>query len=198
MTDLEQKYNGLRQDCWNESLQSFGKAYIFDKRAQRYSFYINLLKVFGIVVPVTVGATAIGYGFDSVLLKYSIALAIPLTIAQLIFSVCAIVYKWDDELSYSYEASQELSTLSDKFKRLAKTPPDDFKDFEHEFEILNTIIKTRNQQSSKHNLREWELRMGMRYSLREYQRKCAGCGEIPKSMEPTKCDVCGNFNKSKI
>lgn len=196
METTEQRFDKLRTTCWNNAITSFGIAYIFDKKAQRHGFYTNMLKVFGIVVPVAVGATALGYGLDSGVLKAMIALAIPLSIIQLIFSVFAVVHKWDDELAYAYESSQDLSLLSESFKKLGNLPPDNFKELDEKFEILNTRLKARTQQNSKHTLKEWELRMGMRYALREFQRKCVGCGEIPVSMISTNCDICGKFDKS--
>lgn len=195
METEEQRYNKLRQSCWNKATHSFGLSYVFDKKAQRHSTYTNLLKVFGIVVPVTVGATATGYGLDSSILKMTIALAIPLSIAQLIFSVLAVVKKWDDELAYAYEASQDLTLLSDSFRKLGELPPKEFKDLNQQFELLNTRFKARSQQNSKHNIKEWELRMGMRSSLREFQRNCVGCKTTPVSMDSTECDVCGKFDK---
>ena len=192
----EQLYDKLRTKCWNLAVHTFGMAYIFDKKAKRHSFYTNLLKVFGIVVPVTVGATVTGYGLDSEILKKVIALAIPLSIFQLIFSVLAVVYKWDDELAYDYEASQDLSLLSRSFRKLGELPPKKFEKLNEEFELLSTRYNARGQQNSKHNIKEWELRMGMRYALREFQRTCSGCKKVPASMESTNCDVCGKFNKS--
>lgn len=196
METPEQRFDKLRTICWNNAITSFGMAYIFDKKAQRHGFYTNLLKVFGIIVPVAVGATALGYGLNSVALKAMITLAIPLSIFQLIFSVFAVVHKWDDELAYAFEASQDLSLLSDSFKKLGNLPPDNYKELDEKFEVLNTRLKARTQQNSKHNIKEWELRMGMRYALREFQKKCIGCGETPKSMKSTECDICGKFDKS--
>lgn len=196
METPEERFNKLRTICWNNAITAFGIAYIFDKKAQRHGFYTNLLKVFGIVVPVAVGATALGYGMDSKVLKAIIGLAIPLSILQLIFSVFAVVHKWDDELAYAFEASQDLSLLSDSFKKLGNLPPEDYKELDDRFEILNTRLKARTQQNSKHNIKEWELRMGMRYALREFQRPCVGCKETPTSMKSTDCDICGKFDKS--
>lgn len=196
METAEQRFDKLRRNCWNKAIHSFGLSYVFDKKAQRHSFYTNLLKVFGIVVPVTVGATATGYGFDSAVLKMAITLAIPLSILQLIFSVLAVVKKWDDELAYAYEASQDLSLLSDSFRKIGDLPPENFDTLNEQFELLNTRFKARSQQNSKHNIKEWELRMGMRSALREFQRQCVGCKTTPVSMDSTDCDVCGKFNKS--
>ncbi|AZQ59779.1 hypothetical protein EJ994_13595 [Maribacter sp. MJ134] len=189
----KEKYNKLRLECWNNALHSFALSYIFDKKAKKNSFNTNLLKVFGIVVPITVGATAMGYDLDSNTLKLIITLAIPLTIFQLIFSVFAVVYKWDDVLAYSYEASQDLSLLSDEFRKLGNLPPEDYSELDQKFEVLNTRFKSRSQQNTKYNISEKELRKGMRYGLREFQRKCIGCKEIPNSMKSSDCHVCGKF-----
>lgn len=196
METEKERYDKLRKACWDKATHAFALSYIFDKKAQRHSFYTNLLKIFGIVVPVTVGATASGYGLDSVILKSAITIAIPLTILQLIFSVLAVVKKWDDELAYSYEASQDLSLLSDEFKKLGSLPPPDFLELNTAYDLLNTRYKARSQQNSKHNIKEWEGRLGMRYALREFQRKCVGCQEVPLSLKSTDCDVCGKYDSS--
>ncbi|MBU1356380.1 MAG: hypothetical protein KJ620_07415 [Candidatus Edwardsbacteria bacterium] len=183
----------LRQKAWDNSFHTFGKGYIFDKRAEKYSKYVNLLKVFGIVTPVVVGATAMGYRFDAGILKYVITIAIPVTIAQLIFSVFAVVFKWDDELAYAYEASQEYNNISNSFRKLAQIPPEDLIAFDRTLELLETRYQARSEQDAKHSVKEWELRKGMRFALREFQRECVGCNIKPTSIESTSCNVCGKF-----
>ncbi|NRS90843.1 mobilome CxxCx(11)CxxC protein [Flavobacterium sp. 7E] len=188
----------LRQEAWNNSIQSFGKSYIFSKRAQFYSNWNRFLAVLGIVVPLTIGATASGYGFNSEILKNTIAISIPLSIIQLIISAFALVNNWNDYLSYSLEAVNDYNALSDSFKKLGKNPPSDYTEFFHQFEILETKMNSRTENDSKYNLKERELRKGMRYSLREFQRQCVGCKETPKSIESTNCDVCGKFSRKLI
>jgi mobilome CxxCx(11)CxxC protein len=193
----EDKILKLRQECWDNSLQSFGKAYIFSKRAEKYGRRINSLKIFGIIVPVAVGATATGYGFGSEILKLTIGISVPLIIIQLIISVFAVVHKWDNKLAYSYESVISHNNLSDEFKKLGKLPPDNFNSLQYNYDIIEAKYKARIEQDSKHGIKERELRMGMRNALREFQRKCVGCEKIPLSMESTDCDVCGKF-RSKI
>ena len=156
METEEQRIAKLRQECWNNALHTFGKAYIFSKRSRRYGFLVNLLKVFGIIVPVAVGATALGYGFQSSVLQNVIALAIPLSIVQLLISVFAVTFKWDDELAYSYEASTDHNNLSEEFKVLGNIPPDDFQKLFDEAKTANTKLRLRGEQDSKHNIHEWE------------------------------------------
>lgn len=190
---MEDKFTKLRQEAWENSFHTFGKGFIFDKRAEHFSKYVNLLKVFGIVTPVSVGATAMGYGIDSEILKSIINIAVPLLIIQLIFSVLAVIFKWDDELAYSYEASQDYNNLSSSFEKLGNIPPDNVEMFEKNIEILEARYLSRSAQDAKHSIKEWELRKGMRYALRQFKRECVGCKLIPLSMDSTDCDVCGKF-----
>ncbi len=184
----------MRLESWDNSFYSFGTAYIFNKRAQRFSAYVNLLKVFGIVVPVTVGATAIGYGMDSSLLKLVINLAIPLSILQLMISVLAVIYKWDDELAYSYESSNAHSYYFQEFKLIGNLPITDENELKRKFDVLVAKLQSRAEQDDKHYIKEWENRMGMKYSLRQHQKKCVGCDEIPVSMNSTNCYICGKYD----
>lgn len=188
----------LRQEAWNNSIQAFGKSYIFSKRAQFYNNWSRFLTIMGVIVPLTIGATVSGYGLDSDILKNTLAISIPLSIIQLVISVFAIVNNWNDNLRYSLEAVNDYNNLSDSFKKLGKNPPNDLNEFNLQSEILGTKLSSRIEQDSKYNLKERELRKGMRYALREFQRACVGCKKIPLSIKPEHCDVCGNFNRSLI
>ena len=139
------------------------------------------------------GATASGYGFDSEILKLLINVAIPVSIFQLVFSVLAVIYKWDEELGYSYEASKDHNYLSQEFKSLANIPADNETELKRRFDILVTKLQSREEQDSKHNIMEWENRMGMRFALRQFKRECVGCKTTPISMESTDCDICGKY-----
>lgn len=190
----ENLHDKLRIKCHDNAFHCFGYQYIFDRRAQYYSKVVNLLKVLGILVPATIGATALGYGINSNILKSTVAIAIPLTIVQFIMSTIAVIYKWDDELSYAFEASQHYNTLYREFKKLGEFPPSEYESLNGLYDLIDIQYNSRAQQDSKHNIKEWQLRRGMRFSLREFQRSCQGCGKTPISMESTKCPVCGNYS----
>lgn len=188
----------LRKNCWDSALDSFGYVYIFDKRANWFGSLVNWLKVFGVLVPSLIGAAALG-GYTNDFLIYAINIAVPVTIIQFGFSILAIIYKWDDELSYSFESSQSHNTIAKRFKRLAELPDENHSQFNLEYEKLEIEYTQRCQQDLKHNLKEWELRKGMRYALREFKRECEGCKITPISMDSTNCPVCGMFSlKYKI
>ena len=83
METQDERYDKLRKACWDKSFHCFAFGYIFDKKAQRFSFYLNILKVFGIAVPSAIGATALGYGINSSILKLMIVVAISASTAFL-------------------------------------------------------------------------------------------------------------------
>jgi len=190
--------NKLILECSDNSFDCFGYSYLFDKRAQNFRKKVKLLQVSGILIPAIVGATASGYGLDNTFLKLLLYIATPLLIVQFGVSIIAIMYEWDLELAYAYEASQDYDNLHDKFKKLYKLPPPNINEFEKQFEIINSEYNSRGRQDSKHNIKDWERRMGMRYSLREHQKPCRGCNIVPIDMSATKCGVCGDFKNQNI
>lgn len=192
MTDLE-KIDKIKLEASDKSFHAFGYSYVFNERIKWYLWYINALRFLGIMVPVSIGAIVLGYGLESNILPIAITIGLPIVIIQLIISVFSIVYKWDDELAYSFEAGNDYSNLYDEYSKLYKFPDSDLGKLEKQFEILNTKEKSREQQNSKHNIKDKERRIGMRYSLREHKKECAGCQKTPTNMTATECGVCGNF-----
>lgn len=192
MTDIE-KHDKIILAASDKAFHSFGFSYIFDNRIKLYLRNINALKFFGIIVPLVIGAIALGYGQNPNVLLVAIIIGTPIIILQLVISALSIVYKWDEELSYSFEANNDYNNLYDEFNNLYKFPSQDIFTLEKNFEILQTKLNNRETQNSKHNLTEKELRKGMRYSLREHKKECVGCKKIPIDMTSTDCGVCGKF-----
>lgn len=193
-SDEQAKYDKLRQDSWDKALYSFGCNYLFGKRIMKYSRLNRILKFSGILIPVVIGAIAATYyGNVELILEWAIILLAPLGIVQLILSLWAIIWDWDNELSYAFEASQHYSYLGEEFKKLGNTPPLSLSELEQRSALLAVEYNTREQRDLKHAFKDEENRMGMRAGLRQFQRQCAGCNVKPLSMKPTDCDVCGNF-----
>lgn len=189
----------LRIECWNKTFHTFAWEYIFNERAKSYSWKSNWLKVLGILVPAMIGATVISYEKLPEVKNASIALLTIISLIQFGLSILAIIYKWDDELSYSYEASMAYNSFNRRYKTLAQVPPNDYVEFKGLYDILDAESNARNQQDAKHNIRAWEKRKGMRYALRENQKQCVGCKDTPLSMDSTNCDICGKYSvKYKI
>ncbi|WPU99326.1 mobilome CxxCx(11)CxxC protein [Mucilaginibacter sp. cycad4] len=193
MTDLE-LYDAIRLECHDKAFHCFGYSYIFEKRANLFRKVVYLIKALGILVPALIGATVLGYGIHNSTLIWIVYIAIPVMIIQFIFSLITILYKWDDELSYAYEAKVSYDNLYSKYKKLGKTPPLKYLDLKREYDLIELEKTLRNQQDSQHGIKDWELRRGMRYSLREHKEKCHGCEIMPLSIISTDCYVCGNFS----
>lgn len=192
MTDSE-KIDKIKLESSDKAFHAFGYSYIYNRRIGWYLKNINALKFLGIIIPLIVGALALSYEFKSQILGVAIKIAIPITIIQLILSTLSIVYKWDDELAYSFEANQDYAHLYEGYSKLYKFSSLNFNELEKQFEVLNTKFNSRETQDMKHKVREKELRIGMRYSLREHKKECAGCKMVPTTMKATDCGVCGKF-----
>lgn len=190
---MTNNYDDIRRDCWDKALYSFGSNYVFGQRIRKYEKRNKLLKFSGIVMPLILGGIAGAYGSESVILPILITALAPLGVFQLTISLAAIIWDWDKELSYAYEASQSYNYLSSRFTDMAKRPPPDYTEFEKAHAVLKTEYALREQQDEKHKMSEREERKGMRAGLRQYQKQCAGCSIAPLSMESTNCSVCGNF-----
>jgi len=200
MTEPENNYNKLRRDCWDKALDCFGYSYIFAKRVVRLRRRIRLLTAFGILVPVAAGAIALSYAYRPEIVDFVVKIvATPLMIAQLLVSIAALIYRWDDGLSYALDAASVHGTLSGKYKKLASTPPTTEVELQRMYDLLEVEYDERTKQDAKESIKEWENRMGMRAALREFQRKCVGCDKTPTSLRSTNCDVCGNYSfKNKL
>lgn len=179
--------------CWNKALYSVGTSYIFNKRSMMFRRRLGLINLLGIIVPLTIGAFVLTYGLKSPWIENMIFIALPILIFQVVFSGISIVYKWDDELAYSYESTTKNRELSEQFEELAKLPPGNIEEFINKYEKICISEKFRNELDDRRGLTDKEKRMGLRYGLRNYQRPCVNCNIIPMSMESTDCPVCGKF-----
>lgn len=180
----------LRKDCWIQAIYTFGTAYIFEQRQHKFRKYLRGITFLGIAVPLSVGGVVGSFGINSRFLPYLLGVAGVLGVVQLILSLWAIVAKWDDELAYSLESMTDNNRLSAGFERLGKISPSDIK---LRFEILQAENQARINSDNKQGINDKEKRMGMRASLRQFQKECSGCGLKPTSMVASDCDVCGNF-----
>jgi mobilome CxxCx(11)CxxC protein len=98
---------------------------------------------------------------------------------------------WD--WAYYIESKTANYRLEREYKKLGQATTLSPTDFETNLKILDTENEMRNALDDRHDITDNEKRMGMRYALREHERKCSNCDKIPKSMRPTDCDICGNF-----
>ena len=183
----------LKGDCWNNALHSFGTAYIYSKRSVFISRLLKGNNFLGIIVPVLIGGIATSYTLSLDSLNTILIIAAPVSLLQLVMSVLSLTNKWDDSYSYYLESTNDNSSLCDDFKNLAKYPPKKLTEFKTKIQLIEVKYDIRNNNDVKYPLNAKEKREAMRYSLRNFQRTCAGCNLIPTEMTPTNCGVCGKF-----
>ncbi|MEK0336651.1 MAG: hypothetical protein QQN41_04360 [Nitrosopumilus sp.] len=190
---IKESIDLMREDCWDNAVHCFGTAYIFEKRAEMLKKRLTRINFLGVVVPITVGAIVISFGINFEYVGFVIAIAGILGIGQLISSIWSLAAKWDDSYAYALESTSSNYSLSNKFQSLGKNPPQEISGLKLQYELLITENQSRSQSDYKQNISDMEKRMGLRASLRNFERECNGCRRIPKSMEASDCDVCGNF-----
>ncbi|MDQ3903223.1 MAG: hypothetical protein M3247_06255 [Thermoproteota archaeon] len=182
-----------RKDCWDKAIYAFGTAYVFEKRLKSARKKLRILTFFGIAVPVAVGGIVVsffGIEFLKPYLAWLIVLAGILGTAQLIFTIWALIAKWDDEAVYSASSASENRRLAARFEELGKNPPPDF---DVQYQILKTDNARREDSDIQREITDTEKVMITRAGLRQYQRPCVKCGIVPGDMKPTNCPICGKF-----
>jgi mobilome CxxCx(11)CxxC protein len=117
---------------------------------------------------------------------------------QLIGFAWSIVAKWDDLYGYSLESTSANYRLSNNYKKIAESSSGELIDLELRFNLLEQENQSRMDMDYKQSISEDEIREGMRAALRQFQRTCAKCKQVPFSMNPSNCDVCGNFRRKRI
>lgn len=188
MEDLKKK---MRNNCWDKALDSFAYSYIYSKKIQRINLLLRWTKVLGILIPVLLGTLLTAYYGNKNLLDLAIYITTPVAIGQLLISSYLTVVGAEEKVNSCIQKSVEYSLLNSEIEYLANFPDSNEQLFQNKYEIL--IERERGISKGNHDISDQELRMGMRFGLRQYRRACAGCNETPTSMKPTKCDVCGNF-----
>lgn len=198
MQDQPTTEDNLHIKSHEAKLHTFGYSKIFAKRVSKYSNSLNWITKMGFLLPGILGGYALAFGIDDDF-NNILYVFVPLSLIQFIFSLWASLSKWDDEYSYALEATSHYSLLNTRFKNLAEFSADTLEELKNSFVSLDTEFNQRSQQDVRHNIKDWELRYGMRTALREYRIECVSCHQTPLNHNSTNCDVCGNFSfKHKI
>ena len=178
----------LRSDCWNRALYAFGTAYLFERRAKRFGDRLRWVTFLGILVPLLVGGVILSFGTQ--VLPFMLIPAGAFSVVQLVLSAWALVAKWDDSLAYARESTADNYQLASEFEQLARTNPPEIA---AKAELLRVREKNRTDADLRQDLSNAEKSAGLRAALIQFQRPCAACKNIPASMVPSDCRVCGNF-----
>jgi len=189
--------NTVRTKCWDGALHAYGTSFMFQRRARILGQRLNVLTYIGFLVPVIIGGLVLAYGhFKS--LPTVIAIASAFALAQTVVSLWSVVGGWVAGYSYSATSAADNARLAKRYEDLAVLPPDDLTLFRHEYEKILIRDESRQEQDYQQGVNEAEKRRGLRAAFRQYERECPGCGKQPISMEPTDCDICGNFDHNPI
>lgn len=194
MDDLDK----MRQDCWNQAVYSWGTAWIFEQRSKRLRRRLRLINFLGIAVPTAGGALFWLFSAASRYRPHVSVVAGVLGLVQLIASIWALVADWQDALVYAQESTADNYRMAREYERLGREPPSKGDELKLKRELLEKEYELRDRSDRQRGLSEAEKRAGTRAALRNYQRKCAGCGEVPKSLRPSECEVCGSFAEWRI
>ena len=179
--------------CGDEALKAHGTAYIFEKRATVLRRKLLFLSFFGVAGPASVGAIIGAYNLDSKTIQIVIWISGAIAFVQLLFSIWSLVSKWDSSLANYIESKISNYSLSSRYENLMKDANISQSEFDIEFKVLERESELRRSLDLHFDVINTEKQMGMRYGLRQFQRPCASCAQVPTDMKATSCGVCGNF-----
>lgn len=181
----------LVNECWDKKFYSFGTSKIFQRRARKLRFKLNILLFLGIVLPLFVGAYVTTYGTENQTLKAYILPAVgALSISQIVMSLWALIARWEDKYVAYMHSIATNNSIAGQCDTLAK---DDFEIIKRDIQRLRSDYERQDEEDSRHLISEKEKRYAQRSSLFQFKKKCPSCGIEPHSMKPTKCDSCGRF-----
>ncbi len=187
-----------RRNCNDSALTCFGTAYIFECRAVPLRVALKLLAFSSLIGPLSIGALVIAVGATSKLIPWAVAIVGLLTIVQITLSLWSLVSRWQENLSYYLESKVDNYNLANCFVGLGKNTILSENDWRTEFSVLGALGSNRTQLDLRHDITDEEKKMGMRAALRQYQRPCATCSQVPKSLQASDCPTCGNFKKRRL
>jgi len=90
-----------REECWKQSIYTFGTGAIFEARAKRIRQRLQLLNFLGLAIPVVVGGAALAFTTNSAAFATLFWIAGLVLLPQLLLSLGLLVGNWIDELAYS-------------------------------------------------------------------------------------------------
>jgi len=182
--------DALRTEAWKKAFECCGTQGIFNRRLNMVRLYQTARDFLGVFVPAGVGLILTSIELSTHWTKVVIYITLPFALGQLALSVMSLVKKWDDEGVASIQSVQANNRLRNQWESFGKGNGQLTQQW---FDQLTKATQQQEEADLAKNVAEKERRYGMRYALREYHKECVGCGKVPVSLKPSKCDVCGNF-----
>ncbi|MCZ2810225.1 hypothetical protein O2W15_02135 [Modestobacter sp. VKM Ac-2979] len=191
--DEQSSLHRLRSEAWDRAIYAAGTAYIFEIRVAKLRRKIKLLTFFGFAAPLAVGLLVLGYGLDAPFLPVVLPVTIAAAAVQLVIALWASLSNWSEDLERSVRSLLANEALRQRFEDLGRTPPESEELLRHGLDVQRVADEAQRQQDHVIGVSAKDKRRGMRAGLLRYVRPCASCKEVPTTMKPTKCGVCGDF-----
>lgn len=189
--------NDLHQEAWDRALAAVATARIFERRSRKLRQKLRLLSFIGLLGPLLVGALALSYGVGFSPLPLLIAIASAVAVLQAAISLWSVSANWSGSLEVALHSIIVNRELFDRFSELGRSTL-----IESELRVELTVLKSRDDAQRSVDLQqeitEVEKRFGMRSALIRLRRTCVQCADVPSSMNPTNCGVCGDFSAWKF
>ena len=179
----------------DKEFHAYATAMLFERRMNGLRRRLRNLNFVGLVIPVSIGGLVGAFGLKWQMWETVLALAGVAALIQGVVSVWAIFSKWEDGLLHAQEAmiaNLNHSTRYGRFKDTLIRGGIEALD-RTELALLDQAAEAQGNTDRRSGVTEEEKCFGMRATLRQFQRPCAGCNEVPLSLKPTDCPVCGQF-----
>jgi mobilome CxxCx(11)CxxC protein len=188
----------LKNEIWDRQFYAFATAAIFEYRARRLKKRLRWLNFIALVVPVIVGGLALAYGAGFRLLGFVVAVGAAVGVVQLVISTWSETSGWVESYGFAITSVVENQRLARDFKALGEDTSSNLESLRNQNRLLKAMDDARQAQDYTQEISEEEKRIGHRAALIARQKKCTACNEVPTSMNPTNCGVCGNFKLKTI
>ena len=180
----------LRQHCWIHAREAFGTSHIFQRRIRGPRRGLKWVTYLGLAIPLAIGLLVLGFGLGAQPVARALPYAAALLVVQGLVALWALVGSWQSRVDDGLLSITENNRLSTAYRDLATRAP---LDLETRIAILDPQYQARSELDLRQGVTDVEKRVGMRAALRQFASPCAACGQVPSSMVPTSCGVCGDF-----
>lgn len=179
----------VRAKCHEKKFHAYATYYILQKRFKKFMSRNRFINVSNILLPAIIGAIYFNFGTDAISSVWAIKTCSVLGLLSMIATCVSFALNWSNSATESLMLSNENYELYLKFKELSgeETPNEDT------YRIFSTLNDNLDKRVLDLGINEKERREGYRASLIQFNMQCSSCGEIPKNMKPSNCQVCGNF-----
>jgi mobilome CxxCx(11)CxxC protein len=180
-------------ECWDRALFAYGTAQLFLKRSLRYRAYLRFLAFIGIAGPVVIGVVVIHHIVSPKHLDLFVWVVSVIAVIEALVSLWSLAANWPDNLSYAQRSTAENLALSSAFRELgqqADSPPVDLR---IQFTELRSRDESRRATDAEQGVTEKEKRYAHHAGLLQFKRQCEGCKQVPTSMDPSDCGMCGRY-----